>query len=207
MSKVKLIWFCVKVSVIAALIITVICLISKNHKLQDEVSFAATNFKALQAEHDSVLNQSLVYQFTIDQLNYYNDSITEKMREVKKKLKVKDKDLQNLGYLLSIASKTDTILVSDTIFVKGVALDTLIGDEWYNLNLGIKYPNEITTNVNFTSEKYIITSLKKETIDPPKKCWLARLFQKKHKVLTVEVVEKNPYIINKQQKFIEVIKK
>lgn len=206
MTKAKIIWLCVKIGVVVAIIVTITCLVAKNQKLEREVSFAMTNFKALQAEHDSVSNQSLMYQFTIDQLNYYNDSITEKLRQVKKELKIKDKDLESLSYLLSIAHKKDTIRLSDTIFVEGVNIDTLIGDQWYKLDLGIKYPNEITTDVNFTSEKYIVTSLKKETINPPKKCWLARLFQKKHKVLRVEVVEKNPYITNTQQKFIEIIK-
>lgn len=205
-NKAKLIWFCVKVITVITLVVTIICLVAKKNKLENEVSFAMTNFKALQAEHDSVVDKTLMYQFTIDQLNYYNDSITDKMRKMKNELKVKDKDLQNLGYLLSVANKKDTITISDTIFVKGTNIDTLVGDEWYKLNLGIKYPNTITTDVNFTSEKYIVTSLKKETVNPPKKCWLARLFQKKHKVLRVEVVEKNPYITNKQQRFIEVIK-
>lgn len=206
MTKAKIIWLCVKIGIVVTLIVTITCLVAKNQKLEREVSFAMTNFKALQAEHDSVTSQSLIYQFTIDQLNYYNDSITEKLRQVKKELKIKDKDLESLSYLLSVASKKDTIKLSDTIFVEGVNIDTLMGDQWYKLDLGIKYPNEITTDVNFTSEKYIVTSLKKETINPPKKCWLARLFQKKHKVLRVEVIEKNPYITNTQQKFIEIIK-
>ena len=206
MTKAKIIWLCIKIGIVVTLIVTISCLVAKNQKLEREVSFAMTNFKALQLEHDSVTSQSLMYQFTIDQLNYYNDSITEKLRQVKKGLKVKDKDLESLSYLLSVANKKDTIKLSDTIFVEGVNIDTLIGDQWYKLDLGIKYPNEITTEVNFTSEKYIVTSLKKETINPPKKCCLARLFQKKHKVLRVEVVEKNPYITNTQQRFIEIIK-
>lgn len=206
MTKAKIIWLCIKIGIIVTLVVTISCLVAKNQKLEREVSFAMTNFKALQLEHDSITSQSLMYQFTIDQLNYYNDSITEKLRQVKKELKVKDKDLESLSYLLSVANKKDTIKLSDTIFIEGVNIDTLIGDQWYKLDLGIKYPNEITTEVNFTSEKYIVTSLKKETINPPKKCWLARLFQKKHKVLRVEVVEKNPYITNTQQRFIEIIK-
>ena len=47
--------------------------------------------------------------------------------------------------------------------------------------------------------------MRKETIDPPKKNWLLRLFQKKHRVAEVEVVEKNPYINSEKQRFIEII--
>ena len=51
-----------------------------------------------------------------------------------------------------------------------------------------------------------IVDYRKETIDPPKKCFIARWFQKKQEVIEVNVVEKNPYIENKKSKFIEVIK-
>jgi hypothetical protein len=43
------------------------------------------------------------------------------------------------------------------------------------------------------------------TIDPPKKCWLARLFQKKHNVVEIDVVQENPYCTNKEEKFIKII--
>ena len=85
-------------------------------------------------------------------------------------------------------------------------MDTTIKDEWYQLNLGLRYPNTIITNPSFISEKYIVLNYKKETINPPKKCAIARWFQKKHKVVEVNIIEKNPYIENKQQKFIEIIK-
>ena len=73
------------------------------------------------------------------------------------------------------------------------------------MKLGLKYPSTITTGPKFVSEKYIMVDYKKETINPPKKCWLLRLFQKKHKVVEVNIVEKNPYIENKQQRFIEIV--
>ena len=74
------------------------------------------------------------------------------------------------------------------------------------MKLGLRYPSTIITEPKFVSEKYVIVDYKKETINPPKKCAIARWFQKKHKVVEVNVVEKNPYIENKKSKFIEVIK-
>ena len=47
---------------------------------------------------------------------------------------------------------------------------------------------------------------KKETINPPKKFFLFRWFQRKHTILEVNMVEKNPYIENKNNRFIEIIK-
>ena len=44
------------------------------------------------------------------------------------------------------------------------------------------------------------------TVDPPKKCWIGRLFQKKQTIVEIDVVQENPYCMDKTQKFIKVIK-
>lgn len=181
-------------------------LYNRNQDLKEEISVSMTNQKAFITENSYLKEENRVFKFTVEQLNYYNDSILEKMNEVKKELKIKNKDLKQMQYLLSEATKKDTIVFRDTLFREPTLdIDTLVGDKWYQIRLGLKYPSTITTDPKFVSEKYIITSLKKETINPPKKCWLLRLFQKKHKILEVEVVEKCPYVENKQQRFIEIV--
>lgn len=178
----------------------------KVNSLKTELSISKSNEKAFIAENNGLKEDNIAFKFTINQLNYFNDSLTTKMNDVRKELKIKDKDLKQMQYLLSQAQKTDTIRFRDTIFIdKTVKIDTLIGDEWYNIRLGLQYPNLITTTPTFKSETYIVTSSKKETINPPKKCAIARWFQKKHRVVEVEIVEKNPFIENKQQRFIEII--
>lgn len=178
----------------------------KVSSLKTELSISKSNEKAFIAENNGLKEKNIAFKFTIDQLNYFNDSLTTKMNEVRKELNIKDKDLKQMQYLLSQAQKKDTIRFRDTLFIdKNLQLDTLIGDGWYNIRLGLKYPNLITTTPTFKSEMYIVTSSKKETINPPKKCAIARWFQKKHKVVEVEIVEKNPYIENKQNRFIEII--
>ena len=178
----------------------------KVNSLKTELSISKSNEKAFIAENNGLKEENIAFKFTIDQLNYFNDSLTIKMNDVRKELKIKDKDLKQMQYLLSQAQKTDTIRFRDTLFIdKTLQLDTLIGDEWYNIKLGLQYPNLITTTPTFKSETYIVASSKKETINPPKKCAIARWLQKKHHIIRVEVIEKNPYIENKQQRFIEII--
>lgn len=175
-------------------------------ELQTELSVSRANENAFLAENSGLKDENLAFKFTINQLNYFNDSLITKMNEVRRELNIKDKDLKQMQYLLSTARKTDTLRIKDTIFVdKNLQIDTLVGDEWYNLRLGLQYPNIISTTPTFISEKYIVVGSRKETIDPPKKCAIARWFQKKHKVVEVEIVEKNPYIENNQQRFIEII--
>lgn len=179
---------------------------NERQDLKKEVCILRNNQKAFIAENSSLKNESRAFKFTIEQLNYYNDSILQKMNDVRKELSIKDKNLKQMQYLLSEATKKDTIVFRDTLFKEPTLnVDTLVGDKWYQMKLGLKYPSTITTDPKFVSEKYIMVNYKKETINPPKKCWLLRLFQKKHRVVEVNVVEKNPYIENKQQRFIEIV--
>lgn len=189
------------------LAISTYTLYNRNQDLKEEISISMSNQKAFIAENSSLKEENRVFKFTVEQLNYYNDSILQKMNDVRKELQIKDRDLKQMQYLLSEAQKKDTIIFRDTLFRDPlIKVDTLLGDRWYQMKLGLRYPSTIITEPKFISEKYIIVDYRKETIEPPKKCFLARWFQKKHKVVEVEVVEKNPYIVNKQQRFIEIVK-
>lgn len=182
-------------------------LYDNNQKLKYELSISVANEKAFAEENSGLKNQNRAFQFTVEQLEYFNDSLITKMNEVRKELKIKDDNLKQMQYLLSEAQKKDTVVFRDTLFREPtLKIDTLLGDRWYQMKLGLRYPSTIITEPKFISEKYIIVDYRKETIDPPKKCFIARWFQKKHKVVEVNVVEKNPYIENKQQRFIEIVK-
>ena len=194
------------VILVSLLSISVYILYTNNQKLKEETSTLISNQKAFIAENSSLKEENRVFKFTIEQLNYYNDSILEKMSEVRKELGIKDKDLKQMQYLSSVSTKKDTVLFTDTVFRdKSLALDTIIGDKWYNIRLGLKYPNLIYTKPTFISEKYIIVNKKKETINPPKKFFLFRWFQRKHWVMEVHIKEKNPYIKEVNNKFVEII--
>ena len=183
-----------------------IILYNRNQNLKEEISILMSNQKTFIAENSSLKNENRVFKFTIEQLNYYNDSILEKMNDVKKELKIKDKNLKQMQYLLSEATKKDIIVFRDTLFREpSLNIDTLIGDKWYNIRLGLKYPNLITASPTFISEKYIIVNKKKETVNPPKKFFLFRWFQKKHWVMEVNIKEKSPYIREVDNKFVEII--
>lgn len=196
--------------IIAALIVSLsigsYILYTKNQSLKEELSISVSNEKAFIAENSSLKDKNRVFKFTVEQLNYYNDSILEKMNEVRKELDIKDKDLKQMQYLLSEATKRDTIVFRDTLFREPTLdIDTLVGDKWYNIELELKYPNLITIHPTFISEKYIIVNKKKETINPPKKFFLFRWFQRKHWVMEVNIKEKSPYIREVNNRFIEII--
>lgn len=182
-------------------------LMKKNSVLTAQLDIARANEKAYIISNSQLKERERVFKMSIEQLEYMSDSLTKKIDAVRKELKIKDKNLKQMQYLLSEAQRRDTIVFRDTLFRDPVIkIDTLVGDEWYQMKLGLRYPSTIITSPKFISEKFVMINYKKETVNPPKKFFLARWFQKRHKVVEVEVVEKNPYIENKQQRFIEIIK-
>lgn len=178
---------------------------NKINDLREEVSVAYTNIKAYTAEKDSLTNEKRAFKFTIEELRQSNDSINKKLLEVQKKLKIRDKDVRYLEYQLSIASKKDTVILRDTVFQPNVKIDTTIRDKWYSLRLGLEYPNKVAVEPKFRSERSVVGHIQKETIKPPKKFFLCRWFQRKHKVLLVDVVEESPYIYSETERYIQVI--
>jgi hypothetical protein len=168
---------------------------------------AEANVKAYSMSLSKEGNKNMALQLTVDQLGYFKDSVLQELDRTRKELKIKDKNLKALQSVSSSFSKTDTITLRDTLFKEPtLSVDTLIGDRWYNVRLGLKYPSMIAVKPYFKSEKHIVVSSKKETINPPKKFWLFRLFQRKHWVVHIDVIEKNPYVDNESSRYVEIIK-
>lgn len=168
---------------------------------------AMANVKAYSEELQDSKNKSTAYQFTIGQLESYQDSIVKALNKTREELKIKDKRLQSVQYVASAFERIDTFILQDTIFKESeFSMDTTISDKWYKLELGLKYPSTIAVKPEFRSEKHIVVSTKKETINPPKKFFLLRWFQKKMIVLRVDVVEKNPYTTEEVSKYIDIVK-
>ena len=196
------------------LIITVIILLAVIGSMWQQVEYAnqrwetsEANVKAYSMSLSREGEKNTALQLTVDQLGYFKDSVLQELDNTRKELKVKDKNLKALQSVSSSFSKSDTIILKDTLFKEvSLAVDTVLGDKWYNVRLGLKYPSMIAVKPYFKSEKRIVVSSKKETVNPPKKFWLFRLFQKKHLVLHINVVEKNPYVDNESSRYVEIVK-
>lgn len=78
---------------------------NERQDLKKEVCTLRNNQKAFIAENSSLKDESRAFKFTIEQLNYYNDSILQKMNDARKELKIKDKNIKQLQYLLSVSTK------------------------------------------------------------------------------------------------------
>ena len=168
---------------------------------------AEANVKAYAAQASDAEGKNVALKLTVDQLCYFKDSVLQELDSTRRQLKVKDRNLKALQQVSSSFSKSDTLVLRDTLFREpSLAIDTLIGDRWYNVRLGLHYPSMIAVKPYFKSEKHIIVSNKKETVNPPKKFFLLRWLQRKHLVLHIDVVEKNPYVDEESSKYVEIIK-
>lgn len=175
--------------------------------IEAEWKNAVENAKSYSDLYSKSESNNRAFKLTIDQLKDSNDSIFQKLDETRKELKVKDSKLQSLQYVSSDFSKADTIYVPDTIFRdKNLSIDTLLYDDWYSLRVGLDYPSTISIKPEFKSEKHIVVSTRRETVNPPKKFFLLRWFQKKQTVLSVDVVEKNPYVQKQVNRYVEIVR-
>jgi hypothetical protein len=197
----------IPIGIIIVLVVSLEITTRKMYSYEQKWKTAAANEKAYQMELSGEKKISAAYEMTIDQMKYGQDSILRALEETRKQLKIKDKNLQSVQYVYSNFYKTDTLNFRDTIFKEpSLAIDTMVGDEWFNARLFLKYPSRVILNPSFKSEKQIFVSTKRETVNPPKKFFLFRWFQKRHTVLSVDVVERNPYVQEESSKFIKVIR-
>lgn len=203
--KIKLIIGAVITAIIIALGTTTAIMKQRIDTLNKEVAEAVTNIKAYELENSALRDDTIEFQYTIEQLNYSNDSLNQKINKLRKELRIKDKDIQKLQYMVSESHKKDSIIIRDTIFMENVKVDTTLADDWSKLHLQLEFPNTVVADYSFKNESLVTTYLKKETIKPPHKCAFVRWFQKKHKVIHVEVHEQNPYCEIKEQKFINIV--
>lgn len=178
----------------------------QNKQLTTKYETSIENVKAYDAQLSGLEGDNRVLKLTVEQLNYFNDSIIKKMKVVQKELGIKDKRLQQLQYEASHAQRHDTIVLRDTLFRDPqLKLDTIVGDKWFKTNLHLEFPSTIALSPEIELERYTFINGKRETVNPPKKFFLFRWFQKKHTVVEVNVREMNPYVKNKTQRFIQII--
>lgn len=201
---------CLRLAAISGFCLLAIALlmsIANTSKWKDKYETAKNNEKAFSEQLSDAREDLIVYKFTMEQMRHIKDSTIQKMTHVIDSLKLKGKNIQQVQYVSTTIRKTDTLRLNDTLFLEPeLCMDTTIGDSWVQTHVHLEYPSTVSVNSSVRSEKVCVVSLKKETVNPPKKTWIGRLFQKKHKVARVNVVEQNPHVENQSSMFIEIVK-
>jgi hypothetical protein len=195
----------IKIILIVLTILLIIGLFHRINVLNNQLSNSINNEKAYAAENSNLRDKNLVYKLSIEQMKYFQDSLMIEMKKVANENGIKDKHIKSLQYQLEHFSKKDTIVLRDTIFRDPTFhLDTCLVDEWNNTCLSLSYPGNIGISNSYKNEKFIIVNSKRENIKPYK-CFIGKWFGKKHTILEIDVVDKNPYVETERQRFIEII--
>lgn len=196
--------FLIKICIIVAVVLTIVGLSISNSNLQESIKEYDNNFKALNLENDRLAETAIAYKFNIEQLEYINDSIIQDLNTARKELKIKDREIKQMQYIKTEISTRDSVFIKDTIFRDNfVRLDTVITDKWHTVALSLQ-PSKLVIDAKYRSELNVFASSSKEIVGTPKKCFIGRLFQKKHRVIRVEAYDNNPNAIIKEKKFIIV---
>lgn len=96
--------------------------LTKINDLNIKYSTSENNYKAS-------VRKNLSYIITMDQLNCSVDSLDSKLRSFKDRAGIKDSKINSLMIIIDSLKKQDTIRFTDTIFVKDLKIDTIIGDK------------------------------------------------------------------------------
>lgn len=189
--------------VLVILVISVISILVVNNKnLRESNSIYDNNFKALNLERDSLSKAVISYRFSVEQLEYINDSIIEDLNNTRKQLQIKDDQILQMQSIKTEISTKDSIFIKDTIFRDNfIKIDTTLKDKWYTIKISIQ-PSKLTIDAKYRSELQVFAKSSKEIMGTPKKCFVGRWFQKKHTVIRVDVIDKNPKAIVTEKKFI-----
>lgn len=187
---------------VLSLLVTCIILVMFNSNLRKDISVYDSNFKALTLERDSVKKEAIAYKFSVEQLEYLNDSIIDNLNDMRAKLNIKENQLLQMQNIKTEVTIRDSVFFKDTVFKTSfVKIDTVISDNWYSLAISLD-KNKLNIETKYRSDLCVFAKNSREILGTPKKCAVGRWFQKKHNVIRVEVIDRNPYSVIKEQKFV-----
>lgn len=187
---------------VLSLLIACIILVMFNSNLRKDIGVYDNNFKALTLERDSIKKEAIAYKFSVEQLEYLNDSIIDNLNDMRVKLNIKENQLLQMQNIKTEVTIRDSVFFKDTVFKTSfVKIDTVISDDWYSLAISLD-KNKLNIETKYKSDLCVFAKNSREILGTPKKCAVGRWFQRKHNVIRVEVIDRNPYSVIKEQKFV-----
>ena len=173
----------------------------------DRVANERDQYASLSKSYSRVImdsdNERTVFRMRISDLEVTGDSLICVLDSMRRQIGIRDKRLREMHHRVTYVERTDTIYLSDSIFISG--LDTTITDGWVNTHLKIEVPNKISHSVSVRNQTDLFVTTKRETVNPPRKFFLFRLFQRKHLVVTVVAKEGNPWCQTAESRHVEIV--
>lgn len=189
----------IAIGLFIATLLAVGYLYTQNEKLRQEVSDKTINIKSLERGITEYMDKDSIRWVQVTELRKTN---TELKQSTDSTIIALRNSLASAGIALKHVkgiNLTDLKLHRDTtIIVKEV---NSTRDAVYDFSRRPHLVNVVTIKGDTASNKFeasttltSATVVKKETVDPPKKFFLWRLFQEKHLVVTTHIKSSNPLI-------------
>lgn len=167
---------------------------------RDQYASLAKSYSRVIMDSD---NERTVFRMRISDLEVTGDSLICVLDSMRRQIGIRDKRIREMHHRVTYVERTDTIYLSDSIFISG--LDTTITDGWVSTHLKIDVPNKIAHSVSVRNQTDLFVTTKRETVNPPRKFFLFRLFQRKHLVVTVVAKEGNPWCQTAESRHVEIV--
>lgn len=195
----------IKIAISFILCVFLFCMVVTTCRLSDDRDRWASEAKAYESEADEMASQLVAHEMTARQLAASRDSLTARIDSLRRELGVRKRRLEAAYVRTETLTRTDTITLTDTIFVGAAMVDTTLRDPWYTLDMQLVFPNVVVVSPSFRNELGVIVSRRRETVEPPRRFFLFRLFQRKHDVIVVDVTDSSPYCETTKQRFVKII--
>ena len=166
---------------------------------RDDYAAAA---KAYSAAMDDASDGERVFRMRVDELSAAHDRQLAAMDSLRREIGVRDRMLRSMHHRVTEVVKVDTVVVPELVMTANV--DTVIDDGWVRTELSLS-PGKIGVGTRVRNETTIIVHGRRETVRPPRRFFLFRLFQRKHTVVTVTAVEGNPWCETREYRSVEVV--
>lgn len=167
---------------------------------RDDYAMAA---KAYASACEDSEDESRVFRLRISELTASSDSLMRRVDSLRRELGVRDKRLRAVHYRSTVVERRDTIVLRVPAVTTDV--DTVIDDGWVRTAVSLRRPDSLSVATRVRNETTIVVKTRRETVEPPKRFFLLRLFQRKHTVVTVVAKEGNPWCETREARSVEIV--
>ena len=162
----------------------------------------AADVKAYSAALSDATGGERVLRLRVTELEASGDAQLRAMDSLRREIGVRDRRLRSMHRRVTVVERADTVLVPDTVVT--ASLDTVVDDGWVRTSVSLA-PGRVAVSSLVRNETTLIVSTRRETVRPPRRFPLFRLFQRRHTVVTVKAVEANPWCATREARSVEIV--
>lgn len=191
----------VTIGIISLLTVTIFVLGSQLSKKNKEIDRLFNNVKAYEQLATENKKLNTVLQLTVNELNHSKDSLIQQVEQVRKELKVKNKNLQQAQVINTVIRDTVTkVITVDRNFNEELKINPLT-------TIKVTRTDSIlTAKIDITNQQILFIEEKKEYKNRYKNGWIRfwHFDWKKIKVRKYQIINSNPIIKITDTRIIEV---